>query len=163
MNLLIEIFGEGTELNTLNMCSRAVVIFIVALILIRISGRRSFGLGTPLDNIIVVLLGAVLSRTVTGASPVFPTIAASLTIVVMHRILSWSLINHRGIRDLIQGDKIMLGKDGKLVEKNMDRALVSEEDVRQELRHSMQTDDLEKTETIYMERNGKITAVKKVV
>lgn len=161
MELLVSIFGEGKELNTLNMCSRALVIFIVALVLIRISGRRSFGLGTPLDNIIVVLLGAVLSRTVTGASPVFPTIAASLTIVIMHRILSWALINHKGVRDRIQGDKILLGKDGKLIEKNLDRALVGEEDIKQELRHSMQTDDLDKTETIYMERNGKITAVKK--
>jgi len=52
MNLLIQIFGEGKDLNALQMSSRGIVIFFIALILIRISGRRSFGVRTPLDNII---------------------------------------------------------------------------------------------------------------
>ncbi|MDR6465344.1 uncharacterized membrane protein YcaP (DUF421 family) [Chryseobacterium sediminis] len=51
----------GTSLNSFQIAIRGITVFILALILIRILGRRSFGIASPLDNIIVILLGAVLS------------------------------------------------------------------------------------------------------
>jgi len=50
-SILIEMFGQGKDLNTLQMSCRGIVVFFIALLLIRISGRRSFGMHTPLDNI----------------------------------------------------------------------------------------------------------------
>jgi len=55
MYVLINIFGEGKELTLIQMCARGVVVFFIALILIRISGRRSFGMHMPLDNIISII------------------------------------------------------------------------------------------------------------
>src|ERR1700733_6885187 len=57
MHLLIEIFGEGKDLTFLQMTARGIVVFFLALLLIRISGRRSFGMHMPLDNIISIMLG----------------------------------------------------------------------------------------------------------
>lgn len=48
MEILIKIFGEGKELNALQMSGRGVVMFFIALVLIRISGRRSFGRPEPI-------------------------------------------------------------------------------------------------------------------
>jgi len=55
MELLIKIFGEGKDLDALQMSSRGIVMFFIALVLIRLSGRRSFGVRTPLDNMWVSL------------------------------------------------------------------------------------------------------------
>jgi uncharacterized membrane protein YcaP (DUF421 family) len=161
MDTLLKIFGEGKDLNTLNMCSRAFVIFLIALVLIRISGRRSFGVRTALDNIIVVLLGAILSRAVSGASPFVPTVAASLTLVFAHRLAAWSILRSDAVSGLVEGDKIMLFEGGKFIEDNLKKALVCKEDVMQGVRKSALTEDLEKVEKIYIERNGEITLVKK--
>ena len=83
MHVFTAVFGEGTELDSLQMAMRAVAVFFAALILIRISGRRSFGQRSPFDYVVAILLGATLSRVIVGASPAIPTFAASLVIVLL--------------------------------------------------------------------------------
>jgi uncharacterized membrane protein YcaP (DUF421 family) len=163
METLIKIFGEGKDLNCLQMCSRSLVIFLFSLVLIRISGRRSFGIRTPLDNIIVILLGTVLGRAIVGASSFLPVIIASLLIVLLHRAFSWLMINSIKFSKLLEGEKIILFKDGHFIKKNINKGLVSEEDIMQGVRKSALTDQLDKIERIYIERNGEITTVKKNV
>jgi uncharacterized membrane protein YcaP (DUF421 family) len=161
MGFLIQIFGEGGDLNALQMSCRAVVIFLIALVFIRISGRRSFGIRTPLDNIIVVLLGAVLSRAVTGASPFWPTICAGFMFVFIHRIFGWIMVSNKHFKRLVEGDKILLYDNGRFIKPNLRRGLVSQEDILQGIREAIQTDDLEYIKTVYIERNGTITVIKK--
>ncbi|HMG82639.1 MAG TPA: YetF domain-containing protein [Ferruginibacter sp.] len=163
MHIIITFFGEGKELNCLQMCSRSLVIFLFSLGLIRVSGRRSFGVKTPLDNIIVILLGTVLGRAIVGASSFLPVIAASLLIVLLHRIFCWLMINSIKFSTLVDGEKIILFKDGHFIKKNIDKGLVSEEDIMQGVRKSALTDQLDKIEKIYIERNGEVTAIKKNV
>jgi uncharacterized membrane protein YcaP (DUF421 family) len=161
MHILITLFGEGKDLNVLQMSSRGVVVFIIAFLLIRLSGRRSFGIKTPLDNIISITLGAVLSRAIVGASGFLPVVVCCFVIVVMHRFLSYMIINKKGFRTLIEGEKILLYQDGHFIQKHLDKALVCEEDVIQGIRESALTDDLTKIEKVYMERNGVISVLKK--
>jgi uncharacterized membrane protein YcaP (DUF421 family) len=70
MEILATIFGVGSELEPGQMAARAVVMFFVTLVLIRLSGRRSFGQRTAFDACTTVLLGAVLSRGLVGVSSV---------------------------------------------------------------------------------------------
>jgi uncharacterized membrane protein YcaP (DUF421 family) len=161
MDILVKIFGEGKELTWWQMGARGVVVFLIAFFLIRISGRRSFGIKTPLDNIIAITLGAVLSRAIVGASDFFPVIFTSLIIVLLHRGLAWSKVHHTKISHFIDGKKILLYENGHFLKSNLDKALVCEEDVLQSIRESALTDDLSQVEAVYMERNGKISTVKK--
>ena len=81
MDVVNTVFGSGRDLDALQMAARAAAIFIAALVLIRISGRRSFGQRSPFDYVVAILLGATLSRVIVGASPAFPTAVASLVLV----------------------------------------------------------------------------------
>ena len=143
------------------MCCRGIVVFFIALLLIRISGRRSFGLRTPLDNIISIMLGAVLSRAVVGASAFLPVIATCTVIVLLHRLLGWLIAHNRIISRIIEGNKMTLYQDGHFISQSMDKALVCEEDVMQGVRKSALTENLDQVDKIYMERNGDISAIKK--
>ncbi|MFL5745854.1 MAG: DUF421 domain-containing protein [Niastella sp.] len=161
MDWALQLFGQGTDLTALQMSMRGITIFILALALIRISGRRSFGLHTPLDNIITILLGAVLSRAVVGASPFIPVIICCLVIVLIHRLLGFLVSRNEKLSSIIEGDKMLLFKDGHFVDENMKRAQVCKENVMQGVRESASTEDLSKIDRVYIERNGVISVIKK--
>lgn len=161
MDLMLKIFGEGKDLDALQMSSRGIVMFIVALILLRISGRRSFGLRTPLDNIIVILLGAVMSRAVVGASPFVPVVVSCLAISLLHRLFGALIANSKWFGRFIEGEKIPLFEDGKFSEDKMKRVQLHKEDIMQGVRKSALTEDMNDIEKIYIERNGEISSIKK--
>jgi uncharacterized membrane protein YcaP (DUF421 family) len=161
MEVIKEIFGEGHDLTTLQMGCRGVIIFIFAFILIRISGRRSFGMHTPLDNIVSILLGAVLSRAIVGASPFLPIVMTCLVIVILHRALSFLVTQTTTFDKIVEGDKILLFTEGRFIVENMRKALVCKEDIMEGVRKSANTEDIGKIETVYMEPNGEVTVIKK--
>jgi len=161
METFIQVFGEGEHLDVLQMSSRGIVMFLIALILIRISGRRSFGVRTPLDNIIVISLGAIMSRAVVGASPYIPVMVCCFVIVLLHRLIGWLIANSKPFGRFIEGEKILLFEDGLFIKENMKKALVCQEDLMQGVRKSALTEDMDKIEKVYMERNGEISAIKK--
>ncbi|MHA4809986.1 DUF421 domain-containing protein [Flavitalea flava] len=161
MDILINIFGEGKDLSITQMSFRGILVFFIALLLIRISGRRSFSLHTPLDNIITIALGAILSRAIVGASDFMPIIICSTVIVLLHRVVSWLVVHNKKVEQLVEGKMILLFKKGSFIPKNMSKALVCQEDVLQGVRKSALTEDMEKIDKIYIEKNGEISAIKK--
>lgn len=148
-------------MNVLQMSCRGAIMFLIMLVLIRLSGRRSFGMRTPLDNIIAVSLGAIMSRAVVGASPFVPVICCCLVIVSLHRAMGRLVTGSKKFSELIEGDKILLSKDGEFLKDNMKKALIGEEDLMQGIRKSALTEDMEKIKKVYMERSGEISVVRK--
>jgi uncharacterized membrane protein YcaP (DUF421 family) len=161
MNTVTQLFGEGRELDSLQMCLRAIVVFIISLILIRISGRRAFGIRMPFDNVVTILLGAVLSRAITGASPFLPTIAAATTIVLLHRLCGWISLHNQKFGYLIKGETKVLYENGKLEKKNLKYGMISERDLMEGLHLGGNIDTLDKAKAIYLERNGQISVIRK--
>jgi uncharacterized membrane protein YcaP (DUF421 family) len=161
LHLLLEIFGSGKNLSWYQICDRGILIFVIALILIRVSGRRSFGVRSPFDNIIIILLGAILSRAVIGASPILSTIAVCTLIVLLHRFTGYIVAHNKFWSSLIEGNKIILFENGRFIKENMDKGLVCEEDIMQGVRKSALTESMDNIKSVFIERNGEISAIKK--
>ncbi|HTD98500.1 MAG TPA: YetF domain-containing protein [Mucilaginibacter sp.] len=161
METLITLFGQGKDLNALQMSCRGIVVFIIALALIRISGRRSFGVRSPLDNIISISLGAVLSRAIVGASDFLPVIVTCFVIVLIHRLVGWLIAVSKPFGRFIEGEKILLFQDGVFLKEHMKKALVCQEDLMQGVRKSALTENMDLIQKVYMERNGEISAIRK--
>ncbi|MBA4852771.1 DUF421 domain-containing protein [Emticicia sp. BO119] len=162
METFQEIFSHEIELTALQMALRATAVFFIAFALIRIAGRRSFGLRTPIDNIIVILLGAILSRAVVGSSPFIPIIFASLVICILHRIFGWLFTHYSDFGRVVEGEKIILYGNGRFIDKNMKRGLVRKEDIMQAVRKATFSDSLAGIDSIYLEHNGEISITKKI-
>jgi uncharacterized membrane protein YcaP (DUF421 family) len=65
--------------------------------LIRYTGMRLFGIKSAFDICVTIILGAVLARAIVGASPFLPTMVASTTLVIMHKIIAAISVNNQMI------------------------------------------------------------------
>lgn len=161
MNTLVALFGEGRNLDALQMGMRSLVVFVLALVLVRISGRRSFGQRSPFDYVVGFLLGAILSRAVVGASPFVPTVVASLVIVVLHRALAWARVHSRALERMVVGIEREVFHHGCFDEKQMGAALITETDIYESVRQSLGARDLARVEAAILERNGQLSVIRK--
>jgi uncharacterized membrane protein YcaP (DUF421 family) len=154
-------FGSGRDLSVLQMSGRALIMFFVTLIMIRIAGIRTFGSRSPFDNVIVIMLGAILSRAVVGVSPFLPIIAGSLVLCIVHRILGFISVHVDFISHLLKGKESSLYKDGSFNRKNMIDSHISMGDLMGQLRLKGHTSQLDDIKEILMERSGEISVIKK--
>lgn len=161
MELLVSIFGEGKELTVLQMSCRAIAVFVLALVMLRITGQRTFGHKTAVDQVVMIMLGTILSRAVTGSSPFVPVIGASVVIVLFHRLLGWLSIYSKAIGNLVKGKEIPLYKNGRFLPENMKKCMVTEKDMLESVRIETNEDGLSNVESMHMERCGSISVVAK--
>jgi uncharacterized membrane protein YcaP (DUF421 family) len=155
-DLVGTLFGDGTELNPLQMALRAVAVFVLSLTMIRIAGRRSLGQHRAFDTCTTVLMGAVLSRAVVGASPFWATMAAGATIVLLHRLVAMASVRWPWFESLISGDKRELVKDRRRDEEEMRKALITVRDLDEAVRKKS-GNEASPLERAVLERDGSIT------
>jgi uncharacterized membrane protein YcaP (DUF421 family) len=159
--MLEDIIGGGVTITPVQMGIRAFLIFIVALILIRIAGIRAFGMRSAFDNIIILLLGSILSRAVYSADPVSGILLAGLVLVLMHRAFAILSVYSDTFGKLVKGDKTLLLKNGKAILGNMRKSLISHNDLDEGIRLEGHSESHEGIETAYLERSGHISVIKK--
>lgn len=159
MDMLEILFGSGRDLTALQMCDRAVVVFLLTLMAVRIAGRRSLGQHNAFDFIVAVLLGAVASRAIVGVSPFIPTMAACFTIVILHRVMGWLSVRLPVLDRLINGRERVLVQGGRRDLEEMKRALITPHDLEEAARLHGETSSKVYTR-ILLERNGQISLLK---
>ncbi len=159
MEIIHTVFGQGENLNSLQMCARAVVIFLLALIYIRIAGTRAFGGLAAFDYIITITLGALLSRAIVGASPFVPILASSLTIVLLHRTVAWLCVHSHFLGKLVKGSPVTVFKNGKFNRKAMSLHQISERDAMEGVRMRVNQHSTDQIDEIILERNGELSVI----
>lgn len=145
------------NLSLAAMALRALIVFICTLVCLRIAGRRSFGQRSAFDLCITVLLGAILSRAIVGASPLQPTLAAAATLVLLHRLIGILVARWRWFDDLVSGPQRLLVKDGGKDPQQMRAGLISDRDIEAALRRKDDTATLADVAQAVLEKNGEIT------
>jgi uncharacterized membrane protein YcaP (DUF421 family) len=129
--------------------------------LIRLAGMRTFGKKSSFDNIIVIMLGAILARGVVGASPYWSTVGASVIMVVMHRLIAWISVKNKRFEKLVKGNYIKLYHDDGLIDNNLEKTGMSENDLHESLRLETKKLTLSEIDTAFMETNGRISFILK--
>ena len=152
-----EILGSGEQLTPFQMAFRALLMFFVALLLIRIGGLRIIGKKSGFDLVIVIMMGAVLARGIVGASPVYSTIVAAITMIAINRLLAWVSTKSVLWNKIFKGSALILYHEGHINWSNMEKACLSESDLLTSLRLETQQDNLKNIKQATLETNGRIS------
>jgi uncharacterized membrane protein YcaP (DUF421 family) len=135
--LVLALMGEGDHLTWWQGAVRAFVVFLSTWLLLRVAGRRAFAQKTAFDLCVVLLLGAVLSRAIIGATAFATAFAASLVLVLMHRAVGWLSSRYAAFDRITGGYAIDLIEDGEVDRSRIAQAMVSEEDLKANLRATL--------------------------
>ncbi|MFW6097658.1 MAG: DUF421 domain-containing protein [Chloroflexota bacterium] len=158
-----ELLGLGADNVALwQMGLRAVIIYIAAIVLVRIGEKRFLGKYTALDVILGFMLGSVLSRAVTGNAPYFETIlGAGLGLVLMHWLFAVFSFHSDRFGDIVKGSDRLLVRDGDIQWDAMQSSHISKHDLLGAVRTSAQLDDLARAKEVRLERSGDLSVIER--
>ena len=157
-----EVFGTLHHVTLLQECARAALVFAFGFLILRLSGRRTFGKWSALDFMISIIIGSSLARVITGEAPIDGTFSAVAVMVAMHLGLAWGVAHSEGMSNLIEGRTVVLSNGARVDEKIRKAHLVSNIDIAEAIRGECLDglNDLSKTKCLHLEPSGKISVVK---
>jgi len=156
------IFGVENDLTIAQECARAVVVFVYGLLLLRLSGRRTFGNFSALDVIVSIIVGSALARAMTGSAPFAGTLAAAAVLVVLHVLLAKLVARSSSLSRIIEGQPVRLAQAGRLDDVARLAAMISEADLSGAMRqHGLNgLSDISKVDAVVLEPSGRISVLK---
>lgn len=158
-DLVETIFGRTHDLNAWQECARAVLIFAYGLLLVRLSGRRSFGKWSALDIVVSIVLGSSLSRALTGSAPLLGTMAACALLLILHKLAAQAAARSLFWARLFEGDAITIVRDGAILHGPRMQQSVSQADLDEALRQAG-VGTLKQVNAVVLEPSGKLTVSK---
>ena len=152
---------NASHLTLLQMMIRAILIFFVAILLIRISGLRTLGKLSAFDNLTTLIMGAILGRAIVVADqPFFESLITVGLIMILHRALAWLTFRSKIAGTLIKGEPIVLMKNSHWQNNNLRRTDISIDDIEEALRQDLHASSMDTVKDIYLERSGKISMIR---
>jgi uncharacterized membrane protein YcaP (DUF421 family) len=140
---------------------RTILVFGVLLVLTRVIGRRELSSLQPFDLILLIIVGDAVQQgltqddySLTGAFLVIFTFA------VLQVFVSWIGYRFPGVRPVLEGEPIIVVDDGKVIERNLRRERLTQEEIAEEAR-SNGIAHLAQVKWAVLETNGKISFIKK--
>lgn len=155
-------FGvEPKNYTVLQVCMRTLVIFLTALVMIRVADRRFLAQKTGFDAVVALILASTLSRAINGSAALGTTIACGFLIILIHRLLAKLAFHSHAFGEVIKGSSAKLIIDGQMIQKNMARHDVTEADLKEDMRLQGEPDDLTMVREARIERSGEVSIVTK--
>lgn len=159
--ILYNIFGlEPKQMNIWEMVVRAAFIYICALIIIRLGDKRFLGKNTVFDMILSVIIGSTFSRAINGTAPVSVTISAGITLIGLHWLFALISLYNKKFGNLVKGTTTKIVDQFTPNTQKMKKWLLTEDDIREQLRLGAKQKTLDGIEEAYLERSGEISFIK---
>jgi uncharacterized membrane protein YcaP (DUF421 family) len=159
MDAFVSLFGVENHLTLFQECARAVLIFSYGLLLLRLSGRRTFGHWSALDVILSIIIGSALGRAMTGSASLPGTMAAAAVMSALHVVVAHSTVRSQMLSRVIEGHAVTLVNFGQVDRDACRRHMISQSDLEGALRQEG-LDGLDNVKRMTLEPSGKLCIIK---
>ncbi|MGZ8294938.1 MAG: DUF421 domain-containing protein [Telluria sp.] len=139
---------------------RGAMVYLVLLLMVRVSGRRTVGQFTPFDLLVVMLLSESVSNALTGGDQsISGGLIVAAVLVALNVLMGFLSAHSPRMSKVLDGTAVLLGRNGTFFEEVIKRCRLSDEEVQEAMR---EVDcKLDEMEYAFLEADGRITVQKK--
>ncbi len=147
------------EVSILEKIIRPIVVYAFLLIAFRLAGKRELGQMTPFDLIVLLTISNVLQNAMIGSdNSLGGGLIGGLTLFVVNGLLSRLVYRFPRLTDWLSGGPTVLIENGRIVEPNMRREVMTLEELQRSLRHhNLGWEDVTQIRRALLELDGTVT------
>ena len=138
---------------------RAVAVYLVVMVLVRVSGKRAVGQFTPFDLVLLILIGNAVQNGMNGGDNSLTAAAIlSACLIGLNYLVAWASSRWPSVRHVVEGKSVELARDGHVFRDVLRRELVSRADFDKAMREAG-CGELDHIHKAILETNGHITII----
>ncbi|WDS38063.1 YetF domain-containing protein [Pseudoxanthomonas sp.] len=140
---------------------RAVAVYVVVLLMVRMTGKRALGQSTPFDALVIVLLGTAVQNSLIGEdTSLLGGLLLAAVLLALNWMVGFATARSKKLDVLVQGRPVVLARDGCIDWQQLVKRNVSYADFETSKRAADCRDDVE-IDLAILETSGRITVLKK--
>jgi uncharacterized membrane protein YcaP (DUF421 family) len=152
-----DLFVPGVSLGEKVFRTAFIYLFLVALL--RIGGRRELGQMNAFDLVVLLLLANATQNAIIGDdNSLLGGIVGGATLILLNLGVNWYLYGHPALDRRIEGSPTRLVKDGRLLRRNLQRELITEQELLSMIRRQG-VNSIEECAEVILETSGVITVI----
>ena len=167
-NFSADCFFIGKSVNNspeviyvVNMLIRGVIIYVVVILAVRLMGKRQIGELQPAELVVTILLSQVASMPFESLDvPLLSILSIIFLLIALEILCSVVSMKVKGFRTILQGNPILIIRDGMLIQSQLKNIRYSIEDLLEALRLK-DIFDISQIQYAYIETNGSISVLMK--
>jgi hypothetical protein len=148
------------QLAVYQVCIRALLVFLILIIYVRIAKKRFLGQASGFDAILLITVGSLASRAISGTAPFFASLAGTLVLILAHWVLSFLTTDRHWLSRLVKGSATTIVRDGVVDHRALRSAHMSDDDLLEDLRQSG-VKNVSDVDQARLERSGKLSVIRR--
>lgn len=157
---LDELIGLGPSESVLDLLLRAAVIYLVIIAAVRLSGKRGIGQASAVDFILALAVGDVIGDMAYGQESVLKAVIIIAVWIGLHALTAYLGLRFPTLEELVGGRKVVVIRDGVVMETALRHELMSREELLMLLREQGIKDPAA-VRKAYLETDGRLSVFEK--
>ena len=139
---------------------KAVIVYLVLLILFRLSGKRTLAEITPFDLVLLLIISeATQEAMIDSDNSMTNAFLLITTLIAMNVLMSEIKLRWQGAERVLDSTPLLIVENGKPIEEHMKKERVDVEDVLDTARETHGLESLEQIRYAVLERIGRISII----
>jgi uncharacterized membrane protein YcaP (DUF421 family) len=159
-------FFEKTFFDSWSVLGRTLIVavlgYVILVLWLRISGKRTLSKWNAFDFIVTIALGSTLASLLTSKTVALAQGALALGLLVGFQFaITWLSVRFQWVRELIKAEPTLLLRDGRILHDALRKQRVTESEIRAAVR-AKGIGALEDVRAVVLETDGQFSVVRNI-
>lgn len=166
LNQFFKIIQEAIGFNTFSfialfyMIMRGIIAYLFGITLARFN-KKLFGIRTPFNFVLLIMLGSIFANAILNASTFLPTLGTILFLILFNGLVTELAFYFPMVERFIKSTPSILVKNGEIQWNNMKKEFITERELLTELHAQLHTSNLKEVEIALLVSDGTIHFIQK--